>query len=70
MNFRKLKEEAVARTVWRTLWKGLRTCRDTDLERNEYVCKTWSLMLLANHRLRAFENMLPRKVSGAKWEEI
>jgi len=37
-----------------------------------YGCKTWSLILLEEHRLRVFENKGLRKIMRPKWgpEEI
>jgi hypothetical protein len=34
-----------------------------------YGCKTWSLTLREEHRLRVFENRLLRRVFGPKREE-
>jgi hypothetical protein len=34
-----------------------------------YGCKTWSLTLRKEHRLRVFENKVLRKISGPKREE-
>ena len=35
-----------------------------------YGCKTWSLTLREEHRLRMFENIVFRKIFGAKKDEI
>ena len=35
-----------------------------------YGCETWSLTLREEHRLRAFENKVLRKIFGAKKDEI
>ena len=35
-----------------------------------YGCETWSLTLREEHRLRAFENKVLRKIFGAKRDEI
>ena len=35
-----------------------------------YGCQTWSLTLRLEHRLRVFENRVPRKISGLKRDEI
>ena len=35
-----------------------------------YGCKTWSLTLREEHRLRVFENKVHRKIFGAKKDEI
>ena len=35
-----------------------------------YGCETWFLMLREEHRLRAFENKVLRKIFGAKKDEI
>jgi hypothetical protein len=34
-----------------------------------YVCKTWSLTLKEEHRLRVFENRVLRKIFGSKRQE-
>jgi hypothetical protein len=33
-----------------------------------YGCKTWSLTLKEEHRLRVFENRVLRRVFGPKWK--
>jgi hypothetical protein len=35
-----------------------------------YGCETWSLTLRKEHRLRVFENMVPRKIFGPKRDEV
>ena len=35
-----------------------------------YGCETWSLTLKEEHRLRVFENIVLRKIYGAKKDEI
>ena len=35
-----------------------------------YGCETWSLMLREEHRLRVFENIILRKIYGAKRDEF
>jgi hypothetical protein len=35
-----------------------------------YGCETWSLTLREEHRLRAFENRVLRKIFGPKRDEI
>ena len=35
-----------------------------------YGCETWSLSLREEHRLRAFENKVLRKIFGSKTDEI
>jgi hypothetical protein len=35
-----------------------------------YGCKTWSLILREERRLRVFENQLLRRVFGPKWDEV
>ncbi|KAJ4444568.1 hypothetical protein ANN_06363 [Periplaneta americana] len=35
-----------------------------------YGCKTWTLTLREEHRLRVFENKVPRKIFGAKRDEV
>jgi hypothetical protein len=35
-----------------------------------YGCKTWSLTLREEHRLRVFENRVPRRIFGPKRDEV
>jgi hypothetical protein len=35
-----------------------------------YGCETWSLMLREEHRLRVFENRVPRRIFGRKRDEV
>ncbi|KAJ4427444.1 hypothetical protein ANN_25067 [Periplaneta americana] len=35
-----------------------------------YGCETWTLTLREEHRLRVFENKVPRKIFGAKRDEV
>jgi hypothetical protein len=35
-----------------------------------YVCKTWSLTLGEQHRLRVFENSVLRRIFGRGWDEV
>jgi hypothetical protein len=35
-----------------------------------YVCKTWSLILKEEHRLRVFENRVMRRIFGSKRDEV
>jgi hypothetical protein len=35
-----------------------------------YGCETWSLTLREEHRLRAFENRVLRRISGPKRDEV
>jgi hypothetical protein len=35
-----------------------------------YGCETWSLSLREEHRLRVFENRMPRKIFGPKGDEV
>jgi hypothetical protein len=35
-----------------------------------YGCETWSLTLREEHRLRAFENKVIRKISGPNRDEV
>jgi hypothetical protein len=35
-----------------------------------YGCKTWSLILWEEHRLRVFENGVLRRIFGAKRDEV
>lgn len=35
-----------------------------------YGCRTWSLTLKGNHKLRVCENRVPRKLVRPKWEEV
>jgi hypothetical protein len=35
-----------------------------------YGCETWSLTLREEHRLRVFENRVPRRIFGQKRDEV
>jgi hypothetical protein len=35
-----------------------------------YGCETWSLTLTEEHRLRVFENKVPRRIFGPKRDEV
>jgi hypothetical protein len=35
-----------------------------------YGCETWSLSLREEHRLRVFENRVPRRIFGPKRDEV
>jgi hypothetical protein len=35
-----------------------------------YGCETWSLTLRKEHRLRVFENRIPRRIFGPKRDEV
>jgi hypothetical protein len=35
-----------------------------------YECETWSLTSRVEHRLRVFENRVPRKILGPKKDEV
>jgi hypothetical protein len=35
-----------------------------------YGCETWSLTLREEHRLKVFENRVPRRISGPKRDEV
>jgi len=35
-----------------------------------YGCETWSLILREERRLRVFENMVVRRISGSKRDEV
>jgi hypothetical protein len=35
-----------------------------------YGCKTWSLILREEHRLRVFEYRVLRRLFGPKWDEV
>ena len=35
-----------------------------------YGCETWSLTLREERRLRVFENRVPRRIFGPKWDEV
>jgi hypothetical protein len=35
-----------------------------------YGCKTWSLILREEHKLRAYENRVLRRISGPKRDEV
>jgi hypothetical protein len=35
-----------------------------------YGCETWSLTLREEHRLRVFENRVPKRIFGPKRDEV
>jgi hypothetical protein len=35
-----------------------------------YGCETWSLTLREEHRLRVFDNRVPRRIFGSKRDEV
>jgi hypothetical protein len=35
-----------------------------------YGCETWSLTLREEHRLKVFENRVPRRIFGPKRDEV
>jgi hypothetical protein len=35
-----------------------------------YGCETWSLILKGDHRLKIFENWVPRRICGQKRDEM
>jgi hypothetical protein len=35
-----------------------------------YGCETWSLTLREEHRLKAFDNSLPRRIFGPKGDNV
>jgi len=35
-----------------------------------YGCETWSLTLREDHRLRVFENRVPMRTFGPKWDMV
>jgi hypothetical protein len=35
-----------------------------------YGCETWSLTLREEHRLREFDNRIPRRIFGPKRDEV
>ena len=35
-----------------------------------YGCKTWSITLREERRLRVFENKVLRRIFGSKWDEV
>jgi hypothetical protein len=41
-----------------------------DKFRQACGCETWSLALWDEHRLRVFENRVPRKIFGPKRDEV
>jgi hypothetical protein len=50
--------------------KRLKYKKTTVLPVVLYGCETWSLMSGAEHRSRAFENRVLRRIFGLKWEEV
>jgi hypothetical protein len=45
-------------------------CKTTILPVVLYGCETWSLTLREEHRLRVFENRVPRRIFGPKRDEV
>jgi len=48
----------------------IKICRTIILPVVLYGCETWSLTLREERRLRAFENMVLRRVFGPKRDEV
>jgi hypothetical protein len=48
----------------------IRTYKTITLPVVLYGCETWSLTLREEHRLRVFENRLPRRIFGPKRDEV
>jgi hypothetical protein len=48
----------------------IKTYRTITLPVVLYGCKTWSLTLREEHRLRVFENRVLRRISGPKRDEV
>jgi hypothetical protein len=44
--------------------------KSTILPVDVYGCETWSLKLREEHRLRAFENRVLRRIFGPKRDEV
>jgi hypothetical protein len=54
-----------------TLWVNtLKIYKTTILPVVMYGCETWSLTIRKEHRLRVFENRVPRRISGPKRDEV
>jgi hypothetical protein len=48
----------------------MRICKTIILPVILYGCKTWSLTLREEHRLRVFENKVLRRIFGTKKDEV
>jgi hypothetical protein len=48
----------------------VKICKTIILPVVLYGCKTWSLTLREEHRLRVFENRVLRRISGSKRDEV
>jgi hypothetical protein len=48
----------------------MRICKTIILPVGLYRCKTWSLTLREEHRLRVFENKVLRRIFGPKRDEV
>jgi len=48
----------------------VKTYRTINLRVVFYGCKTWSLTLRKERRLRVFENMVLRRIFGTKRDEV
>jgi hypothetical protein len=51
------------------LFRAIKICRTITLQ-IVYGCKTWSLILREERRLRVFENRMLRRIFGPKTDEI
>ena len=66
----------IARTYNETLYSGLQCHLKNKIHRNRvlpvvfYGCETWSFTLLAEHRLRVFENRVLRRIFWPKRDEV
>jgi hypothetical protein len=49
---------------------NIRIYKTTILPVVLYGCETWSLVLREEHRLRVFENTVPRRIFGPKRDEM
>jgi hypothetical protein len=56
--------------VWCLKTKKLEHTKTIILRVVLYGCETWSLTLREGHRLRVFENRVPRKLFGPKRDEV
>jgi hypothetical protein len=48
----------------------VKICKTMILPVVLYGCETWSLTLREEHRLRVFENRVPRRIFGPKGDEV
>jgi hypothetical protein len=54
---------------WHGIFQSI-ICKIVTLNYVLYGCKTWSFTLMEEHRLKVFENRVPRSISATMGEEV